>query len=148
MKKEMTSKQLAEIFVKNINIRINEIIEKINKDIAPLKIEHEEIFGIDWIKSLQSGVDTVINNELIKNPNYSIDKKLIQDLDNTKPYYLIGTDNYDKDVFCYCLCRKIDNNIEVILSKRIKDKKQFYNEVENIAKYFDVDISNLNNNLK
>jgi hypothetical protein len=134
MEKEMTSKQLAEIFVKNINLRVNEIIEKINNELAPLKIEHEEIFGIDWVNSLQSGVDTVINNELNKN------NKISEKISTTEPYYLIGIDTYDKDMFCYCLCRKISNCTEILLSKKLKDKKEFYNEIEHIAKYFNADI--------
>ena len=43
-------------------------------------------------------------------------------------------------MFCYCLCRKISNCTEILLSKKLKDKKEFYNEVENIAEYFNADI--------
>lgn len=60
----MTSKEMAEIFMRNINSRVNELFEKINKEIAPKKIEHEEIFGKDWVDSLQFGVDIIVDNAL------------------------------------------------------------------------------------
>jgi len=62
MEKEMNSKEMSEIFMKNINQRVNELFEKINKEISPKKIENEEIFGQEWVKSLQAAVDIVVDN--------------------------------------------------------------------------------------
>ena len=53
----MTSREISEIFVKNINLRVNELFEKINKEITPLIIEHEEIFGLEWVVSLEDAID-------------------------------------------------------------------------------------------
>lgn len=64
MEKEITSKEMAEIFIRNINSRVNELFEKVNKEITPKKIEHEEIFGKDWVDLLQFGVDMVVDNAL------------------------------------------------------------------------------------
>ena len=58
-----------------------------------------------------------------------------------KPYYAIGVDTYDKDNLSYCLTRKIDGVIEVLLSKTMsEDERKFNQEVDNLAKYFDADV--------
>jgi len=59
--KRTSSKEIAEIFIKNINSRINELLTKINSEIKPLEIEHEEIFTKDWVDALQFGIDTIVN---------------------------------------------------------------------------------------
>ena len=53
----MTSREISEIFVNNINLKLSELFEDINKQISPIKIEHEEIFGIEWVESLQDAID-------------------------------------------------------------------------------------------
>ena len=57
----------------------------------------------------------------------------------TKPYYALGVDTYDKNSLAYCLTRKIDGNIEILLCKKMKDEIEFEQEVKNLAKYFNAD---------
>lgn len=58
-----------------------------------------------------------------------------------KPSYVIGVDTYDKRVNTYCLMRRrIDNSLEIILLKTIRNEKDFNTEVENLSKYFNADI--------
>lgn len=60
-------------------------------------------------------------------------------LDNVvikEPKYTIGVDTYDENANAYCLVRMVDEKMEVILAKTIRDKKKFDKEVENLSKYF------------
>lgn len=50
--------------------------------------------------------------------------------------YIIGTDTRDKYVSAYTLARRTGNNLEVLLSKEMNDKKAFEQEVNNLATYF------------
>lgn len=54
--------------------------------------------------------------------------------------YVIGVDTYDKYASAYCLGRKIDGVFEIILCKTMYDKNEFKQEVENLSKYFNVDV--------
>lgn len=49
---------------------------------------------------------------------------------------------YDKDFITYCFGRKIDGVFEILLAKtmRDRDKTKFNQEVENLTKYFNVNI--------
>lgn len=67
--------------------------------------------------------------------------KEIQKLE-TNPRYVIGTDVCD--IPTYCLCKILRNTIEFILVKSIHDKKDFDQEVENLAKYFNAEICKTN----
>lgn len=53
-----------------------------------------------------------------------------------EPKYIIGIDTYDKNNSAYCLMKKNEDHIEVLLAKTIRDENEFKEEVENIAKYF------------
>lgn len=57
-----------------------------------------------------------------------------------KSKYYIGTDTYDKKALCYCLTKKTGDNFEILLSKTMRDKAEFNQEVENLAKYFNAEI--------
>ena len=72
----------------------------------------------------------------------AFDKDMIEKaMTADKPYYAIGVDTYDKDNLSYCLTRKIDGVIEVLLSKTMsEDEIEFKQEVDNLAKYFDADV--------
>jgi len=59
---------------------------------------------------------------------------------NTEIVYCIGINTYDKDNYTYCLSRTIDKKFEIILLKRKKDRKEFDEEVENMAKYFNAKV--------
>ncbi len=54
--------------------------------------------------------------------------------------YVVGIDTYDEKANAYCLVRAIDGNKEVILSKTVIDPKEFQEEVDNLAKYFNAKI--------
>lgn len=62
------------------------------------------------------------------NPNAIINKDKVS--------YVIGVDTYDKKCLAYCLCRNINGQVDVILSKRMTNKKSFEEEVDNLSKYF------------
>lgn len=57
-----------------------------------------------------------------------------------KPYYAIGVDALDEKNLVYCLSRKIGDNIEFLLSKTMRDEKEFRQEIETLAKIFEADI--------
>ena len=65
---------------------------------------------------------------------FDIDK--INDITIKQPEYIIGVDTYDKDAIAYCLSRKVDGVFEMLLCKTMIDEKEFKQEVENLAKYF------------
>jgi len=57
-----------------------------------------------------------------------------------EPEYFMGVDTYDKKMNAYCLTRRVDGIIEILLSKVIKDENDFEKEVENLAKYFNAKV--------
>ena len=57
-----------------------------------------------------------------------------------QPEYVMGVDTYDKDALAYCFGRKVDGVFEIMLSKKMRDEKEFKQEVENLAKYFNADV--------
>ena len=64
-------------------------------------------------------------------------------LDNVtvkEPKFLIGTDTYDENSCAYCLCRAVDDKIEVIMAKTMNNVVDFDKEVENLSKYFNATI--------
>ena len=62
-------------------------------------------------------------------------------MNTNKPYYAISVDTCDKkDNFAYCLARKTGDTIEVLLSKVIREDTEFWQEVDNLAKYFNADV--------
>lgn len=64
-----------------------------------------------------------------------LDKAIIK-----QPYYAMGVDTYDKDALTYCLSRKVDGVVEILLCKTMSDETEFNQEVENLAKYFNADV--------
>lgn len=75
------------------------------------------------------------------NSEYLFDQKLIESIATSeKPFYAIGVDTYDKDVFAYCLFRKKGGDIEVLVSKSVKDEIEFRKDVETLAKIFEADV--------
>lgn len=67
-------------------------------------------------------------------------KELLDKITVEKPYYCIGVDNYDKKAFAYCLSRKVNENVEILLCKTTTNEDEFKKEVNNLSKYFDCDI--------
>jgi len=67
-------------------------------------------------------------------------KELLDKITVEKPYYCIGIDNYDKKALAYCLSRKVNENVEIILCKTMTNEDEFEKEVNNLSKYFDCDI--------
>lgn len=57
-----------------------------------------------------------------------------------QPKYTIATDCYDEEVNSYCLVRTFNKQTDFIMLKTIKDKKEFDEEVSNLAKYFNAKI--------
>lgn len=55
--------------------------------------------------------------------------------------YAIGVDTYNKDCLTYCLVRKnIGGIAEVLLLKKMNNRKDFDEEVGNLAKYFNATV--------
>ena len=67
-------------------------------------------------------------------------KELLDKITVEKPYYCIGVDNYDKKALAYCLSRKVNENVEILLCKTMTNEDDFKNEVNNLSKYFNCDI--------
>lgn len=76
---------------------------------------------------------------------------LLRELENLKLpsfKYIIGVDDYDKQIKSYCLMRVSDSGVsEVLISKVIREeevyksiKSDFQKEVENLSKYFNAKI--------
>ena len=72
--------------------------------------------------------------------SFLFDKSLLEEATIKQPYYAIGVDTYVKDALSYCLSRKVDGVIEILLSKTMRDENEFKQEVENLAKYFNADV--------
>jgi len=76
--------------------------------------------------------------------SWKIDKHVFDILKDFKPInyqYIIGVDTYDENMSAYCLMRRGSDSdciIEVLLAKNMHKihQKEFMEEVENLAKYF------------
>jgi len=51
--------------------------------------------------------------------SFLFDKALLEKATIKQPYYAMGVDTYDKDALAYCLSRKVDGVIEILLCKTI-----------------------------
>lgn len=72
---------------------------------------------------------------------FIFNKDLIEKLMTAdKPCYAMGVDTHDKGNLAYCLTRKIDGVIEVLLSKTMRDETEFKQEVETLSNCFDADV--------
>ena len=72
--------------------------------------------------------------------SFLFDKSLLDKAIIKQPYYAIGVDTYDKKALAYCLSRKVDGVVEILLCKTMRDENEFKQEVENLAKYFNADV--------
>ncbi len=72
--------------------------------------------------------------------SFLFDKALLEKPSIKQPYYVMGVDTYDKDALAYCLSRKVDGVIEILLCKTMRDENEFKQEVENLSKYFNADV--------
>ena len=72
--------------------------------------------------------------------SFLFDKAMLEKATIKQPYYAMGVDTYDKDALAYCLSRKVDGVIEILLCKIMRDEKEFKQEVENLSKYFNADV--------
>ena len=72
--------------------------------------------------------------------SFLFDKTLLEKATIKQPEYAMGVDTYDKDALAYCFGRKVDWVFEIMLSKTMRDEKEFKQEVENLAKYFNADV--------
>lgn len=76
---------------------------------------------------------------------FLFDKSIFDKITTKQPYYAMAVDNHNKDALVYCLSRKIDGVVEILLCKTMRDEKEFNNEFENLAKYFNADIFQMGN---
>ena len=76
----------------------------------------------------------------MKVKNEVFDRKLVNTLKGKKPTYIIGVDTYDKRTLAYCLCKKVEGEMEVLLAKTMNREAEFKQEVKNLSKYFDAKI--------
>jgi hypothetical protein len=72
--------------------------------------------------------------------SFLFDKSLLEKATIKQPEYVMGVDTYDKDALAYCLIRKVDGVVEILLCKTMRDENEFKQEVENLAKYFNADV--------
>ena len=72
--------------------------------------------------------------------SFLFDKDLLEKATIKHPKYVIGVDTYDKDALTYCFGRILYGVFEIMLSKTMRDKKEFRQEVENLVKYFNADV--------
>lgn len=72
--------------------------------------------------------------------SYLFDKDLIARITVKQPDYAIGVDTYDKKALAYCFGRTIDGVFEILLSKTMRDRKEFDKEVNNLAAYFNAKV--------
>jgi hypothetical protein len=72
--------------------------------------------------------------ENIKTNFLSIDGEI----PNPKCKYGLWVDTYNKNQQAFCLIRDVNGAKEVILSKVMKNKEEFVEQVNNLSKYFDV----------
>ena len=52
------------------------------------------------------------------------------------PKYYISTDCYDNHISAYIFSRKVDDTVEVLLSRSLQDEKIFQQEVQFLSKLF------------
>lgn len=71
---------------------------------------------------------------------YLFDKFLFTNAINKKQEYFIGVDTEDK-ILAYCFGRIVDGVFEILLSKCMKNETEFNQEVDNLAKYFNANVS-------
>jgi len=71
--------------------------------------------------------------------DYVLQNKTIEQLTKQQEQYFIGIDQYDANTFVYCLAKRVNDTYEILLAKRMTDEKEFNEEVQNIAKYFNAD---------
>lgn len=72
--------------------------------------------------------------------SFLFDKSLLEKAIIKQPYYAMGVYTYDKNTLSYCLSRKVDGVVEILLCKTMRDETEFNQEVENLAKYFNADV--------
>jgi len=72
--------------------------------------------------------------------SFLFDKALLEKATIKQPEYVMGVDTYDKGALAYCFGRKVDGVFEIMLTKTMRDEKEFKQEVENLAKYFNADV--------
>jgi len=72
--------------------------------------------------------------------SFLFDKSMLDKTIIKQPYYAVSVDTYDKDALAYCLSRKVDGVVEILLCKTTRDENELKQEVENLAKYFNADI--------
>jgi|LFRM01.1.fsa_nt_gb hypothetical protein len=74
------------------------------------------------------------------NSNSLFGKPVFNNIIVKQPSYIMGIDTYDKNVFVYCLSRKVGDNIEILLSKTMYNEEGFKKETENLIDYFNADV--------
>lgn len=89
----------------------------------------------DSEQNTQFYLDNVSNNFLFNKSSY--EKAIIKQYN-----YVMCVDRYDKNSLAYCFGKKIDGVFEILLTKtmRDRDKTEFNQEVENLAKYFNANV--------
>lgn len=72
--------------------------------------------------------------------SFLFDKSLLEKTAMKQPEYVIGVYTCDQNALAYCFGRKVDGVFEIILAKTMRDEKEFQQEVENLAKYFNASV--------
>ena len=102
-------------------------------------INHLE-FSIDNFPEMLDRIETEALRLHSVSGSFLFDKTLLEKATIKQPEYVMGIDTYDKYALAYCFGRKVDGVFEVMLSKTMRNEKEFKQEVENLAKYFNADV--------
>jgi len=68
------------------------------------------------------------NNEI--EGNYIFDPDLWEKIKVHNPLYSIGVDNCSKDLSTYCFMKHLEDNVEILLVKTMRNKIDFNEEVK------------------
>jgi len=66
---------------------------------------------------------------------------IIADDDFQTPEIFMSIDTADKDTYVYCLWMKVGETLAVVQTKKMRDENEFKKEVDNLAKYFNVEVN-------
>lgn len=74
----------------------------------------------------------------MNNSNILFSEKLLNNIE--KPLYVLSIDPNGSDFFSFCLGRKTSYGFEIILAKKVYEKKEFDTQVKILSELFDAKI--------
>lgn len=119
--KKMDEEQLENKIAFQIGFLIysNKIVGDVIRDLKRIALEYSEQFKSDYSES-----GSVFPSEFLEK-------------NTTQPFeYIIGVSTCDKKEMVFCLSRKNEKGIEILLSKVSQDETSFKNEVKLLSELF------------